>query len=424
MTGLSDGFESFLVPSEDDIRRAITQGLVVLDTNVLLEAYRFAPTARGQLFTVLRSLGDRLWIPHQVALEFHKNRLSVIASFDDSYNQALKAVDEFRATVEEVLGQKAAELANRVSLSERERRSLLTPITHGLNLTQERLSRMRKRHGLEPESLVDDPILQTLRAVFDGKVGPEMPADQRLQAIKEASRRAADKVPPGYKDFATKSDGSGDYLVWAQTLEEAARRKNPLLFVTRDAKEDWFLRLRGKTVCGRPELVAEARRVAGVQAIIMQTHTLLFHARSFLRPEISDETIRQAANAAGQNGPQNLHTLEVPADTLHQMIEQAQEDVVDAVTDLRHAMAKREEIEKRYQESSGDLSTEELTRRVQLSETRFVQAEERLHRAHRNLSLLRGAEKTPHNTAVISWTGLPQAWFFRAMAEKATRSKS
>jgi len=38
-------------------------------TNVMLAAQRFARRARDELFGALEKLGDRLWIPHQVALE-------------------------------------------------------------------------------------------------------------------------------------------------------------------------------------------------------------------------------------------------------------------------------------------------------------------------------------------------------------------
>jgi hypothetical protein len=418
MAGLSDGFESFLVPSEDDVRTALTEGLVVLDTNVLLEAYRFAPFARDQLFTVLRSLGERLWVPYQVALEFHRNRLSVIASFDDSYNQAIKVVEEFRLTVEDALSQKIAELSNRVSLSDSERTALLAPISRGLAETQHRLDVMRKRHGLQPGSIIDDPILRTLREILDGKVGLDMPSEQRLQAIKDAGRRAAEKIPPGYKDFVSKDDGSGDYLVWAQTLEEAGRRKLPLLFVTRDAKEDWFLRLRGKTVCGRPELVSEAKRVAGVPAMIMQTHTFLFHARSYLQREVSDETLRQAAELEKRQGGRDMHSVEISPAVLTLMIENAEEKADDAWKEFQAAIETRVYLSRDYRESPSDADAEAVTRRMERAEARLADGEQSLRRARRNLAILKGAERRSDGPAVVTWAGPPQPWYFRSQAAK------
>ena len=48
--------------------------LVVLDASVLLNLYDYRESKRGKLFTLLQDFGDRLWIPHQVALEYQRNR--------------------------------------------------------------------------------------------------------------------------------------------------------------------------------------------------------------------------------------------------------------------------------------------------------------------------------------------------------------
>ena len=42
-----------------------------------------------------------------------------------------------------------------------------------------------------------------------------------------------------------KKEGSqalGDYVLWRQLLDEAAKRKLPVLLVTNDQKEDWYRR--------------------------------------------------------------------------------------------------------------------------------------------------------------------------------------
>lgn len=76
--GLFDGFEGYRTPSEDDYRRVLTEGLVVPDTNVLLNLYRYNAQTQTDLFAVLERLGDRLWIPHQVLVEFWRNRESAL----------------------------------------------------------------------------------------------------------------------------------------------------------------------------------------------------------------------------------------------------------------------------------------------------------------------------------------------------------
>ncbi len=79
MASLRDRFERYYSSSIGAIDSALRTGLVTLDTNVLLNLYRLHSKARDELFCILEQLGDRLWIPHQVALEFHQNQLTVIA---------------------------------------------------------------------------------------------------------------------------------------------------------------------------------------------------------------------------------------------------------------------------------------------------------------------------------------------------------
>jgi hypothetical protein len=52
----------------------------VLDTNTLLDIYRFTEDARADYLRALGLLGDRLWIPHQTAQEFFERRTTVIRS--------------------------------------------------------------------------------------------------------------------------------------------------------------------------------------------------------------------------------------------------------------------------------------------------------------------------------------------------------
>ncbi|NEB93188.1 DUF4935 domain-containing protein [Streptomyces bauhiniae] len=56
-----------------------TSGLVVLDTNVLLNLYRSNESTRRDTLAALARLRERLWIPHQVLAEFWRNRESPTA---------------------------------------------------------------------------------------------------------------------------------------------------------------------------------------------------------------------------------------------------------------------------------------------------------------------------------------------------------
>lgn len=58
--GFSSEFRHYLIPGDDQIKSGIISGMVVLDANVLLSAYRFAPAARNELLSALEKVGDRI----------------------------------------------------------------------------------------------------------------------------------------------------------------------------------------------------------------------------------------------------------------------------------------------------------------------------------------------------------------------------
>ena len=76
LAGLYDGFDAYRTPTYNDYRDLLTAGLVILDTNVYLDLYRYNDQTRADMFTVLEQLGDCLWVPPQVMVEFWRNRES------------------------------------------------------------------------------------------------------------------------------------------------------------------------------------------------------------------------------------------------------------------------------------------------------------------------------------------------------------
>ncbi|RLK60440.1 PIN-like domain-containing protein [Actinokineospora cianjurensis] len=71
--GLYAGFEGYRSPTPEELRRVLTSGIVVPDTNLLLNLYRYTATARDTLLRALEKL-ETLWVPHQVLTEFWRNR--------------------------------------------------------------------------------------------------------------------------------------------------------------------------------------------------------------------------------------------------------------------------------------------------------------------------------------------------------------
>src|SRR4028118_1076185 len=75
---MKDLFPGYYCLSKDEFDELWENCVFILDTNSILNLYRYNEETRTDFIDVLRKIENRLWIPHQVALEFQENRTSVI----------------------------------------------------------------------------------------------------------------------------------------------------------------------------------------------------------------------------------------------------------------------------------------------------------------------------------------------------------
>jgi chromosome segregation ATPase len=86
--------------------------------------------------------------------------------------------------------------------------------------------------------------------------------------------------------------------------------------VTNDAKEDWYLRLKGQTVMARPELALECSEKSGARLVMLPARSFLSHARKYLEVEVSDETILQAERAQTADDDRRIENAKQRVDAL------------------------------------------------------------------------------------------------------------
>jgi len=143
-------------------------------------------------------------------------------------------------------------------------------------------------------------VLNRLQALLEGKVGRKPTEAEWLADVKVGNERAVRQEPPGYFD-SDKTDtdlpegAAGDYLVWHQATEEAARRDQDVLLVTGDEKEDWWWRHRSEFLGPRVELVTELKARCGRQLYMMRPIDLLKRASALditVRSESVDDVER------------------------------------------------------------------------------------------------------------------------------------
>ncbi|MCM3883102.1 PIN domain-containing protein [Frankia sp. R82] len=336
-------FPGFYQLSTVEQAEILQSGLVVLDTNVLLDLYRYTKEARGELLGLLELFGDRLWIPYQVALEFHQNRMPVIGERmrePEGYIARLAKTHEGAVSC-------VGEFGRRFGVDSEDVERLLATLGQAYSSIDAHFRTIQSEYDLRlPEATSGDPVLDVLERLFDGHIGLRPSADSIAAAVQEAARRAKSRIPPGYKDFDGGKDGeraSGDYLLWKEILDEAKKRKLPVILVTNDVKEDWITRHQGFTIGPRSELKEEMSDVAGVKFHIMNSRTLLRQGRDFLQVHVSDSTLLEAEESERQY-KSRLAEAEMRASDARKMAEQAQMEAAvrrreaeDAIS--RHAAA-------------------------------------------------------------------------------------
>nr|WP_315870943.1 PIN-like domain-containing protein [Trichocoleus desertorum] len=72
-------FPGHYKPTENEFEQIWQSCTFSFDTNILLNVYRYTPRSAERLFEIWQKLSDRIWLPHQVAYEYHQERLHVIS---------------------------------------------------------------------------------------------------------------------------------------------------------------------------------------------------------------------------------------------------------------------------------------------------------------------------------------------------------
>lgn len=297
--GIFDGFVEYRSPSAEDYRRLFDRGMIVVDTNVLLTLYRSNHRTRDDLLTVLEQLGERLWVPHQVLVEFWRNREnpSVLghhrARARDAHAALSKAGRSANDALDRWLKQVHVGDEDEINGTIAEHRRQLDEVLQSI---QSLITGQADGDALAGASDTNaDPVLAHLERILAGRVGLPLSPEQHEAAAQEAKRRGEAEEPPGYEDFKNKSEdlAIGDYLVWEQILVEGAFRACEVLLVTGDSKEDWW-KLRDGDVPARPraELVQEMLGRTGHRLFMVQPSGLLEQAQSVLDLKVESASVR------------------------------------------------------------------------------------------------------------------------------------
>ena len=305
---MRNDFPGFYRPSDEEFTDLWNKCIFVLDTNILFNLYRYPKSARDDMFKVLEQISSRLWIPHQVALEFQQGRLGVIAGQAKKFDDVRAVLDNCIANLSEAL-----EKLQKKRHSELDSKTFPEDIQHRFSNFKEQLGRIQAE---QPEVSSTDVLRDQIDRLLSNKVGPPLTAEELSALYVEGKERYEHERPPGYKDLSKEKDkasgkdrpcylvnGSevqrefGDLIIWKQLIQYVNSHDDvrSLIFVTDEEKEDWWWTVKGKLIGPRPELVQEIKEATHIERFYMyNSESMLQYATEHLGIQIEPTSIEEA----------------------------------------------------------------------------------------------------------------------------------
>lgn len=279
---------------EKILEKVWQNGIIVFDTNVLLNLYRYNEDARDELLKLMKSFQKRLWMPYQVGLEFLANRVTVINWLHKGYEELTNQVDECKKNFFKFFD------GNYSKHRHIDRKELETLFDQQLQVVKDKLNEWgNELPDYEKNDVVKDKIL----SLYDGRVGNDYSYDELLEIYAKGRIRYDNKIPPGYRDDTKDKKEMGvrhvygDLIAWMQIMDYAKINKKNIIFVGEDLKDDWWEKDAGKLNSPRQELLDEFQHRTGMD-VVFHTQKGFIEAS---KKKIKDETIKEIERVMMEN---------------------------------------------------------------------------------------------------------------------------
>ncbi|HGM6414771.1 TPA: PIN-like domain-containing protein [Stenotrophomonas maltophilia] len=297
-------FPGFYGPTEAESEKLWAEALFVLDSSVLLRLYEVPERTRQETFAAFEKLGDRLWVPHQAALEYHRNRERTIGIAKGRVEEALKpmqdALEAFMTS------------ANSVKLAERGYQTASDRLTDLKAAADEVMQAAQAAIASHVAINGNDPVRDELGRLLDGKVGAAPTEEELAQWTKDAAQRFTHRMGPGHLDETKMKNPTymmdglifdkryADVYVWKETIARASDANvTSVVMITNDSKPDWWKKTDYGVVGPLPEICAEIRKEAALENYWMyDLNGFMSEAETRLQVSVSATTLSDVAETS------------------------------------------------------------------------------------------------------------------------------
>jgi len=293
-------FPGYYRKEEEDIKRIWQNGIIMFDTNVLLNLYRYSDSTQNTILELIKKFSGQIFLPHQAALEYHKNRYEVIAEQEKAYNEFLDKITQI---------QKDLQSTNKPPF-------LSSKVDEELNKVFEKVTiEVKESINKYCDYLKNDPVYSSISELFQNRITEQFTREELNDIYKEGEERYKNKVPPGFEDEKTK-DGNrkyGDLILWKQIIKKAKELKKDVILITDERKIDWWWKIKdGRNMGPRQELVEEIKKEAVIEFHMYSSERFLTYGQSLLKEKINQQALEeiQAMKKAEIEEIKRLQSLE------------------------------------------------------------------------------------------------------------------
>ncbi len=290
-------FRGLIDYTEEEFKFLWEEAHFVIDTNILINFLKY--TSQESYSTFLKLLekvksDNRLYIPHQVALEYLYN-------YRDNMDKQEKGINDL---VEKLSGTK--EVVNKYILQVKSEHPYIKDdvfkfYLQNIEYTNKVLE--QKREELMSELPDMGAIHLRILNLMEGIVGNPFEQEKIDEIELKGKDRYEKEIPPGWMDKKEKNDKFryygdlkynqqfGDLIVWMQILDYAEEKNVPVIFVTEDNKEDWWNKKPGKILGPQPFLIQEFYNRTNKLFYMYKAVNFVKYAVKYLEMEITEKSI-------------------------------------------------------------------------------------------------------------------------------------
>lgn len=228
------------------IKERIEEGntIIVIDTNVLLGLYRHSPQWTDFGLKCLDAVSSYIVLPYAVKIEYENHYRALFSKVKERISKyderLLKCIASFESKlligcdeIDKLHFPDVSRLKEEMSDSVTSMREKLTAYSR----TQEALEIINRNQS---KSDVVYTLFESIVAA--GQTMSILSIDLIYQLCEEGKKRYKSEIPPGFKDAKSK-DGVrkySDFIIWHEIIQYAKSKEVDVIFVTDDAKSDWW----------------------------------------------------------------------------------------------------------------------------------------------------------------------------------------